>query len=154
MLASRSSIVPASAASSRRTAARASSSAARTLSGGLPTLHHAQPLLIQQRRVSRHGLRRAREQLVGLAAAAGGCRCLGRLDHPQNGGLVRGRGTGVAQRSPQLSALWFAILARAASFEGKSAQRVHTAAGGSLRFPRRLTSPEAVRSVPPLRVGP
>ena len=76
--------------------------------GGLAPLHHAQPLLIQHRRVSRHGLRRAREQLIGLAAATGGCRSLGRLDHlldhPQDSGLVWGR-TGVTQRFPAIFSL-------------------------------------------------
>ena len=98
--------------------------------GGLPTLHHAQPLLIQQRRVSRHGLRRAREQLVGLAAAAGGCRCLGRLDHPQDGGLVRGRGTGVVQRFPATFSLVVCDSSPGGLLRRQArAQRVHTAAG-------------------------
>ena len=49
---------------------------------GFPALHHAQAQLVQHRRVRGRELRQAREKLIGFAAAAGGCRSLGRLDHP------------------------------------------------------------------------
>ena len=49
---------------------------------GLAALHHALAQLVQHRRVRGRELCHAREKLIGLTAAAGGERSLGRLDHP------------------------------------------------------------------------
>ena len=56
--------------------------------GSVPTLHQLQSPFVQYRRVIRRALRRARQQLLGLAAAARGRGGPRRLDDSQNGGLI------------------------------------------------------------------
>ena len=82
--------------------------------GGVPPLHHAQAQLVQHRRVAGRELRHARQQLIGFAAAAGGARGLGGLDHSQDGGVVRDGGIDVAQEGP----LWFLWFGRCDSSAG------------------------------------
>ena len=63
-------------------------------------LHHAQPQLIQHRRMSRRHLRGPCQELVRLAGAAGGARRLGSLNEPQDCGTVRGCGIDGIQAAP------------------------------------------------------
>src|SRR5207245_2236679 len=62
------------------------------------TLHHPHAELVQDGRVAGRELRRADEELLGLGAASRGARGLCRLDHPEDGGVLRGCRFNVAQR--------------------------------------------------------